>query len=236
MFPRSGPCRGPRLGPDLTRTTRFTQLHAIPCGRRSCGGGPKPVRRHLLIRRCQARPGAVAGNCSRDMAGTRSSCYATRPYHNFVLELLENGSAMGSNGVGNNPCPGEGGGLCLNGRRGVPCSPAAPPPHRAHGAGHEGEGREVLEGEGEGGGVWDPKFVYQKWPDRISPMVYLTFSHWSLWSGGGGVPPTVHGHSTASLRSGRASCSPPPAPAPWRVRAVLRPRHAQHAAPAHCRR
>ena len=38
---------------------------------------------------------------------------------------------------------------------------------------------------GGGGGVWAQKFVYQKWPDQIFPMVsFVFFPRSSLWSGG----------------------------------------------------
>ena len=41
----------------------------------------------------------------------------------------------------------------------------------------------------EGGGSGTQKFVYQKWPNQISPTVnFCFFPQWSLWSGGGGVP------------------------------------------------
>ena len=57
--------------------------------------------------------------------------------------------------------------------------------------------------EERGGGVWDPKVVYQKWPDQIFPNSTFPFlPQWSLWSlgsGGGGVPPVVNGHSNTSL-------------------------------------
>ena len=47
-----------------------------------------------------------------------------------------------------------------------------------------GAGRQVLEGGGRGGGVWD--FGYQKWPDQISPTAHFVCSHDGHLVGGGG--------------------------------------------------
>ena len=66
--------------------------------------------------------------------------------------------------------------------------------------------REVLEG-GVRGGSGTQKFVYQKWPDKIFPMVHFVFSHDDHFGlEGGGVqgvvappPPMVYGHSNTSL-------------------------------------
>ena len=78
---------------------------------------------------------------------------------------------------------------------------------------------------GEGGGDGTPKFVLQKWPDKIFPTANVLFSrdgHFGLEGGGsrggGGDPPAspaVHGHSNTSLgrratRSLRASPSSSP--------------------------
>ena len=60
----------------------------------------------------------------------------------------------------------------------------------------------VWEGVREGGGVGGSrtqKFVYQKWPNKIFPIVNSVFPpRWSLWSGegggsGGGYPPSFYG-------------------------------------------
>ena len=70
----------------------------------------------------------------------------------------------------------------------------------------------VLEG-GEGGGWgWDPKFVYQKWPNQIFPTVNFVFPHDGHFDGGGGgggfqggggtPPPAVYGHSNTSRGEG----------------------------------
>ena len=55
------------------------------------------------------------------------------------------------------------------------------------------------------------EFVYQKWPDKIFPMVNFVLATMVtlVWGGGGGgskgrcpTPPTVHGHSNTSLGDG----------------------------------
>ena len=60
--------------------------------------------------------------------------------------------------------------------------------------------REALEGgEGGRGRSGTQKFVYQKWPDQIFPIVNFVFSrdgHFGLeggGSGGGGYPPSSDG-------------------------------------------
>ena len=67
-----------------------------------------------------------------------------------------------------------------------------------------GGGRELLEGEEGGGGSGTQKFVYQKWPDQIFPMVNFVVSHDGHFGlgPGGGDPPIVYGGSTTSLWGG----------------------------------
>ena len=70
-------------------------------------------------------------------------------------------------------------------------------------------------GQGEywGGGSGTQKFVYQKWCDKMVPMVIFIFSHEGHFGlggrgikGGGGAspPPMVYSHSTTSGGGGGA--------------------------------
>ena len=59
-----------------------------------------------------------------------------------------------------------------------------------------GTPRDVLE-ERRGGGFGTQKYVHQKWPDQIIPMVNFVLSHdgdFGLEGGGGGItPPSSYG-------------------------------------------
>ena len=56
--------------------------------------------------------------------------------------------------------------------------------------------------KGGGEGVWYQKFVYQKWPDQIFPIVNFVFPHIGHFGLGGAGPPMVVGRSNERLAGG----------------------------------